>query len=186
MSHYSVAVITKEVPTEDILNKALDPFDENLEVEPYIEYNFEEVKEELDGVDEDNLKKIFEQKDIKGLILWNELHNYYYEIDENGNALSTYNPNSKWDFWLIGGRWSRIMNGNDYMPLKEFPRVRPNDTEDDLRKKFPMIASRFKDMFDLGNMDGGILRNNSETLADYINERYSYAILTPDGVWFLC
>lgn len=28
------------------------------------------------------------------------------EIDDQGNAISTYNPNSKWDWWVVGGRWS--------------------------------------------------------------------------------
>ena len=27
-------------------------------------------------------------------------------IDENGNIYSTYNPNSKWDWYTIGGRWT--------------------------------------------------------------------------------
>lgn len=27
-------------------------------------------------------------------------------FDEDGNLLSNYNPNSKWDWWCIGGRWS--------------------------------------------------------------------------------
>lgn len=26
-------------------------------------------------------------------------------VDKNGNLLSTYNPNSKWDWYEIGGRW---------------------------------------------------------------------------------
>ena len=28
------------------------------------------------------------------------------EIDEEGNLYSTYNPNSKWDWYEIGGRWN--------------------------------------------------------------------------------
>ena len=31
-----------------------------------------------------------------------------YNIDEDGNLMSTYNPNSKWDWYQVGGRW----NGN--------------------------------------------------------------------------
>ena len=38
-----------------------------------------------------------------------EYQKQWYEsemIDEDGNLLSTYNPNSKWDWYSIGGRWS--------------------------------------------------------------------------------
>lgn len=28
------------------------------------------------------------------------------DLDEDGNITSTYNPQSKWDWWAIGGRWS--------------------------------------------------------------------------------
>jgi len=28
-----------------------------------------------------------------------------YEIDSEGNELSTYNPNAKWDWYQVGGRW---------------------------------------------------------------------------------
>lgn len=30
-------------------------------------------------------------------------------IDEEGNLLSTYNPNSKWDWYEIGGRWNKCL-----------------------------------------------------------------------------
>ena len=30
-------------------------------------------------------------------------------IDKNGNLLSTYNPNAKWDWWSEGGRWSKML-----------------------------------------------------------------------------
>lgn len=37
-----------------------------------------------------------------------EVEHYYEgsELDAEGNMLSTYNPNSKWDWWVVGGRWS--------------------------------------------------------------------------------
>lgn len=37
------------------------------------------------------------------------------EFDENGNQLSTYNSNAKWDWWVIGGRW----HGELKSPLTE-------------------------------------------------------------------
>ena len=32
------------------------------------------------------------------------------EIDENENLLSTYNPDSKWDWYSIGGRWNGFLH----------------------------------------------------------------------------
>lgn len=31
-------------------------------------------------------------------------------LDDEGNQWSTYNPNSKWDWWTIGGRWAGLLN----------------------------------------------------------------------------
>lgn len=81
MSHYSVLVVTKTDRISE-LEKLLAPFDESLEVAPYIY----KTKEELDELD-----WITSEDDI---------------FDEHGNLLTTYNPNSKWDWYSIGGRWS--------------------------------------------------------------------------------
>ena len=35
-----------------------------------------------------------------------------WEIDSHGGLLTTYNPKSKWDWWVVGGRW------NNEIPLK--------------------------------------------------------------------
>ncbi len=112
----------------------LDQYDENLEVEPYIQYtkdeaidevkkrhvkNYESALEMLNNKDLD-LKSIeYFQKEIdKGLFIsyedaWEEAKGWGYEIDANENLLSTYNPDSKWDWYVIGGRWS------GYLILKE-------------------------------------------------------------------
>lgn len=34
-------------------------------------------------------------------------------VDNNGNLLSTYNPNSKWDWYEIGGRWDGSLVNKD-------------------------------------------------------------------------
>ena len=66
MSHYTVVVVLPGEPkNDDDLNETLSvllaPFDENVEVEPYVR--------------------------------------------EDGDT-STYNPQSKWDWWTLGGRWT--------------------------------------------------------------------------------
>ena len=94
MSHYAVLVIHKE--NQDI-EGLLAPYDENLEVEPYLKYEYDEAikkaKEEYGYKHRSNkeLLKIFAND--CGL------------IDINGDLYSTYNPNSKWDWYQIGGRF---------------------------------------------------------------------------------
>lgn len=45
---------------------------------------------------------------------WEEAQNWGYLIDDKGNLLSSYNPESKWDWYCVGGRWS------NYLPMAEF------------------------------------------------------------------
>lgn len=113
MSHYSLAVITDE---PDNIEKMLAPYDESIEVEPYIDITKEEI---IKRAEERKNSYIEELKNGKELRDWQQeylnantdeelyqLERYEdEEYDENGNMLSKYNPNSKWDWYEIGGRW---------------------------------------------------------------------------------
>ena len=113
MSHYTVMVIT----SDGDYKRALEPFYEGLEVEPYIEETKEEIiervkqrKERYDGTD-----TWFKEHYIDVIDDWNndeKIYSTYRQFeddenfDENGNRISTYNPNSKWDWYSLGGRWT--------------------------------------------------------------------------------
>lgn len=113
MSHFTVAVITVD---KNKIEEMLAPYSENLEVEPYIERTKKEIIEKAKKRKEDFFK---EQKEGKKLSDWQlkyinaetdeELYqaeiDEYEQYDEDGNELSTYNPNSKWDWYSVGGRW---------------------------------------------------------------------------------
>ena len=49
------------------------------------------------------------------------MKNYYSEdmIKPNGDLLSTYNPNSKWDWYTVGGRWNKCINTLDGRHVNE-------------------------------------------------------------------
>lgn len=64
MSHFTVAVITAR---KESLEEMLAPYDENLEVEPYVERTKEEIIKEARKRKEDYLK---EQKEGKELSDW--------------------------------------------------------------------------------------------------------------------
>lgn len=109
MTHFTVMVVGEDV--EGILA----PYDENIETEEYIDQTKEEIHEEF--IKYKN-KLIAENKSVHDLSIFESLtlslesENSDWvrkwcgkELDENGNTLSTYNPNSKWDWYQVGGRW---------------------------------------------------------------------------------
>ena len=131
MSHFTVAVMLKD---KNKLEEVLAPYDEELEVPRYIKYTKEQLIEKgkksiedyKNGTYAEFLKDPIEYKKdceneahIKYLeeefpkkLNWTDEEIYQYEligyeedIGENGEIYSTYNPNSKWDWYDIGGRW---------------------------------------------------------------------------------
>ena len=112
----------------------LEQYSENLEVEAYIEQTKEEAindvqrnqrkryLEAVKALQTPNLnsqsmefyQKIVDQgPSISKEEAWKEVLSWGYELDEDENLLSTYNPNSKWDWYCVGGRW------NGFLVLKE-------------------------------------------------------------------
>ena len=112
----------------------LEQYYEGLEVEPYIHRTKEEAIEKAKKHHTENyeyaVKKLEsdtltqEDRDYymdvvnDGCSLtdedaWKQVQDWGYQIDDEGNLLTTYNPDSKWDWYSIGGRWS------GFLPLKE-------------------------------------------------------------------
>lgn len=145
MTHFIVGIITEEGPNydyDDCLSDLLAPYDENMEVEPYIY----ETKAEIIENEKKIKTKIIEARE-KGESLYADLsmeepyltaetdedfYNLGYDedrdYDEDGNELSTYNPNSKWDWWTVGGRWSGYFNGEDSITIGEYKKIIDDNT----------------------------------------------------------
>lgn len=117
MSHFTVAVITDKL---NKIEEMLAPYSENMEVESYVD----ETKEAIINSAKERKERILQRKekgeeldkyDIEYLNANTDEELYKLEIyddesyDENGNHLTTYNPNSKWDWYEIGGRWNKIL-----------------------------------------------------------------------------
>ena len=109
MSHFTVLIIG------DGIEAKLAPYAENLEVPPYIyqtraelEQERKEIKEEAKNPPQDSCMNYDKYTDKMSLA---EFAMAYHdaEIDTKGNLLSTYNPNSKWDWYAIGGRWEGML-----------------------------------------------------------------------------
>lgn len=105
MSHAVVLVIGED------LDGQLAPYDENKEVEPYKDYTTLDpehwpvsflAKEypDADMTDAATVARLYNGH-------WGEGESTKYEVDEKGLfEWSTYNPESKWDYWRVGGRWA--------------------------------------------------------------------------------
>jgi hypothetical protein len=134
MSHSTVTVVIRHAENaadaEAQLEELLDPFDENREMDPYpvwlhtdeVEQAVRLYREHPDYCTEDEggpVKPFDEYVTEGNLEAWNEwtrqavgcFHGngqasgiYDAEKDQFG-YLSTYNPDSRWDWWTLGGRW---------------------------------------------------------------------------------
>lgn len=136
MSHFAVAVITKD---KDKIEEILKPYWEELEVPRYVKYTKEQLinegkkqiqdykdstyaeyisnpskyKEECSN--KDHIKYL--EEEFPKELNWTDEEIYkdqisWYdedEIGENGEVYSTYNPNSKWDWYDIGGRYRNML-----------------------------------------------------------------------------
>lgn len=129
MSHYPVGVI---VDHPDDIDEVLEPYYEGFEVEPYVYLTRDQVAEEFENIKREIRKgentHLSEQdrQHILSMTL-DEFIEYHYggmEVDEEGNLLTTYNPESRWDWYVVGGRWNnllRLKNGKraNYARIRE-------------------------------------------------------------------
>ena len=111
MSHYLVGVIIEDINNiKDEVAKVLAPYDENIDVEPYVRFTKQDIIDDINKrIAANNDYYVDKYGHLTDEEKYQEYYNSYkddYEFDENGNELSTYNPNSKWDWWQIGGRFS--------------------------------------------------------------------------------
>ena len=116
MSHFVTHVfIPAEVPEDGIMDylvEVLAPYDENKEVDPYVnEYVKDEEVESLREKYYADRDDIHSDEEL--------LHDWHggtiKRNEERGEweVYSTYNPDSKWDWWVIGGRWDGFFNGEN-------------------------------------------------------------------------
>lgn len=107
MSHFTVMVIGDDPVGQ------LAPYNENLRMDEYIVGPVPD--EEKDRMVEyyvrnnyDLKNKTFEEIYEKHGLNWND---NAWRKDENGvlQEYSTYNPKSKWDWYVLGGRWSGLI-----------------------------------------------------------------------------
>ncbi len=103
MSHFTVAVITPQQPSEDELAAIL---------QPWHEYECTDVDDEyvIDVDVTDDLRADFEEYADEGQSFEEFVPDWSSaEIRSDGRAYRHTNPNAKWDWWKIGGRWTGLL-----------------------------------------------------------------------------
>lgn len=121
------------------------------------------------------------------------------QLNEDINVLTTYNPQSKWNWYEIGGRWrgllilknnkkglrgtfslaARITEGYDgaFVSDVDFKAMKRRDTA-----KLPPYEDAMKNSF----LNEEHLRERFPTEKEYIEREttfQTYAVITPDGKW---
>ncbi len=172
MSHFSVAVFTKNGTMEEV-EKLLEPY------------------QEADGKDSMDRKYLEFEEDEDG--------SYDEEVGKTG---WWQNPNAKWDWYRIGGRWISML-----IPKKNtksvgvvgdagmFSSAKLGRFDSMLVSDIDFEAMRQEAMKDLTPYDK--LMEESYYLKEYLKKKYpneeayildsttfsTYAAVTPDGVW---
>jgi hypothetical protein len=196
MSHFSLAVIiSKEVEIKDLLDAvglALVPFDENLRPGATIEelkiditnkiiskfeerkFTYEHFLKNEDQYEPMLAKYYKEQYLTDAEKSPTELYLEYVEsigsqdIDDEGNVISNYNPNTKWDWFDLGGRWKGMLKVDGAAMLLE-----TKDTYYVPGQTYDEDISRIKDVM-------------FEKIEGFDEKGYgiTYAILDKGGNWY--
>ena len=186
MSHYSVSVIIPKEFKEDklhtVLSESLEPFDESLGIQEYVAY----TKADL----EDMYKSYIEKSDTEDIVLesYEEYTKRFHTrgIDEDGNALSAYNPDAKWDWYVVGGRWDKCIETKDgkkvnYARIKDIV-FEKEFTDEQLCK----IEENYLDLINNGNFfKPEYYQRKYPTFEMYLKSHNfsTYALLDRDGEW---
>lgn len=182
MSHFTCLVFGDN-PAEQ-----LAPFDENLEVEPYREpVSDKDIQSMLDCYRQGQVgnHKVEHVPDLEvGSEKFRQLWAgdwastpIYQAEDGSWYTLSTYNPASKWDWWVVGGRWRGYLilkDGEEALAIGEAGAF-GNDPE-------PAVLGQARaDVARLGTIDWETMRLHKELRMreGYVEFEAALAQLTP-------
>ncbi|MDR1704577.1 MAG: hypothetical protein LBS19_07815 [Clostridiales bacterium] len=212
MSHYTVAVFTTD--EDQPIEMLLEPYDENITVTPYVQITKEQMihrereilREKYSTVYREWKKnpKQFELKhsdrpdfvsSIKSIPkriqstdeeLYQELiQGMEDRLDENGDLLTTYNPNSKWDWYSVGGRWKGMLIRKGTREKCNAAFVRDIDFES-MKQRTADTLKPYEKAMTTSYVKESCMRERFPTEEEYVNRAVSfgtYAVITPNGKW---
>lgn len=112
-------------------------------------------------------------------------------VNEDGAIMSCYNPNSKWDWWVIGGRWDgslQLKSGKtaNFAQIKDVDWGNEVSVEDYI-KRFPDVEKLYQELITKGDFyKPEYYQAIYPTLEQFILSRVrysSFAVITADGMW---
>lgn len=225
MSHFTVAVFTKDEHQD--VDDLLAPYNESITVAPYVDLTKEELirreREQMHAAYSNsyaqwqkdpiayektaNPEHIQYLKSLPERMQWTDEQVYeeaiksYDEEDitSDGSLLSRYNPDSKWDWYEVGGRWQGMLilktgkTGERGTPglmtkiTKNFDAACVTDIDfDAMRKKQLEGIQPYQEALKSSFYKEEYMRERYPTETEYIQRMTAfrtYSVLTPDGVW---
>ena len=183
MTHYSVAVITP--PDSKSVDTLIAPYYEGLEVDPYVDQTkseyiakwrerIEKAVEQLSKTPDSDSAYLHElvshdKDDDEALYAWAVVFDDA-DVDQDGNVLTTYNPDSKYDYYLLIGKMTMRQwldkDRTDESKLRDS--WRKYSTEGDGFWKPEYYISSYGD---------------EDTYVKYCSLPLAWAVVTPDGTW---
>ena len=181
MSHIATAVFHRQ---DQSVEELLAPYDEGMKVAPYIVFTREEAI--------DYAREHYDMEERTDEECWQMMAEDAL-ADEDGNIYSAYNPQSQWDWWVIGGRFSGML-------LKDGEQAdsgRVGDLEFPFDEEAYEKALRFWDVAvdhkpaREGERSHTIYKEqyyrdfygDRETYARFQTQFSTFAVITPDGAW---
>lgn len=183
--HFSLLVLQDN--NSKSLEDMMAPFCEGLPVNPYVYKTREEALKAVKHF----LKAVATKETINEYSKMSEteqIRDYYgLDTDEDGNVLTTYNPNSKWDWFDIGGRWSKCIKISDGKAVNsclvsDIDFYLGDEAKEEAIRYWDRIAMKNKDVF----MNKDKYKAKYGSKEDYIKQFtvfHTYAVLTPNGEW---
>ena len=188
MSHFTVAVIHDEKKSID---EILAPYDENLKVPRHVRFTRAEAidyakrnfKNRCEGMSDDEAWKFMAENFRKDM------------IDDEGNLYSTRNPNAKWDWYCVGGRWGgslRLKSGEttDEARIRDVDFSPDEEEKEDARAFWDAVVEgkiperEDEEAFAIWNPEYyKKYYGDRETYANSMAEFSTHAVVTEDGKW---
>lgn len=182
MSHFTLTTLTDFPGNDEELEDLLAPFYEQIEDDsPYGEFAdmTDEITKEWNELIADKSPNELEVRNNVGVLEYKTFEEYAekyhgYKKDEDGRYGYITNPNAKWDWWQIGGRWQ------DKLLHKDGTRCNTCQLKDidweGMKRMHVEDAKKHNASLPEGAPD--FFKESEEP-----EEFRTYAILTPDGEW---
>jgi hypothetical protein len=133
MTHFILAVIVPDDELDDLddfVAAQLAPYDEDVRVAPYVCYSPTEARADIEATiarlertlaaghpEQHHLETcrnmLDEYRSLTPEAKYREFLRCHDRFNDRGEPISTYNPASKWDWYVVGGRWDGWLHGRE-------------------------------------------------------------------------